>query len=124
MYWASDRRLIDEVNAPPTRIANNAARYCLFFPLQLFTNTGKLMLRYLQYLSGKTGIPLPRLQGAFDDDGAFYQLTDSVPDIAMSDLKESNIFCHNNFGQYNVIADPDTWKSKAIIDWECGGFWP
>jgi aminoglycoside phosphotransferase (APT) family kinase protein len=34
------------------------------------------------------------------------------------------VFCHNDLSQQNVIVDPDTLKSKAIIDWEYAGFYP
>ncbi|KAJ2893239.1 protein kinase-like protein [Zalerion maritima] len=43
----------------------------------------------LQYLSIRTDIPLPRFQCAFQDDGAFYHLTEYVPGVAMNELNES-----------------------------------
>ena len=40
------------------------------------------------------------------------------PDIEKGDY----VFCHNDLGQHNVIVDPETLKTNAVIDWEYGGF--
>lgn len=37
---------------------------------------------------------------------------------------EEYVFCHNDLSQQNVIVDPDTFKIKAILDWEYAGFFP
>ncbi|KAF7952275.1 uncharacterized protein EAE97_001772 [Botrytis byssoidea] len=34
------------------------------------------------------------------------------------------VFCHMDLSQHNIIVDPVTLKIKAIIDFECSGFWP
>lgn len=54
---------------------------------QRFKNDGAV----LHYLSqNTTDIPLPRLQCAFEDDGAFYHLTEYVPGESMKDLAETD----------------------------------
>jgi hypothetical protein len=37
---------------------------------------------------------------------------------------EDLVFCHNDFSTYNVIANPETLKVNAILDWEYAGFFP
>jgi serine/threonine protein kinase len=43
--------------------------------------------------------------------------------LKASDVEEY-VFCHNDLSQQNIILDPDTFKIKAIIDWEYAGFFP
>lgn len=62
----------------------------LFIPPTTFSQRWKTDAAVLQYLSDKTDIPLPRLQCVFEDDGAFYHLTEYVPGVAMSTLSESD----------------------------------
>ena len=37
---------------------------------------------------------------------------------------EEYVFCHNDLSQNNIILDSDTFKIRAIIDWEYAGFFP
>ncbi|KAI9820457.1 MAG: hypothetical protein M1832_003790 [Thelocarpon impressellum] len=37
---------------------------------------------------------------------------------------EDLIFCHNDLVQSNIIVDPESMKIRAIVDWECAGFYP
>lgn len=40
------------------------------------------------------------------------------------ETKGEFVFCHDDLAQHIVLADPETLKITAIIDWEFGGFWP
>ena len=67
-------------------------------------------------LGGPTGIVIPPYR---------------VSKVTMNDkwnLKASDaeeyVFCHNDLSQQNIILDQDTFKIKAIIDWEYAGFYP
>lgn len=51
------------------------------FP-QRWKNDGAI----LQYLTAHTNIPLPKFQGVFEDDGAFYHCTEFVEGVAMDKL--------------------------------------
>lgn len=34
------------------------------------------------------------------------------------------VFCHRDLSQSNIFIDPTTLELTAIIDWECGGYYP
>lgn len=34
------------------------------------------------------------------------------------------VFCHRDLSQSNVLIDPTTLNLTAVIDWECGGYYP
>jgi hypothetical protein len=34
------------------------------------------------------------------------------------------VFCHRDLSQSNVLIDPTTLKLTAVIDWDCGGYYP
>lgn len=40
------------------------------------------------------------------------------------DQKGDYVFGHDEIGQHNLIVDPGSLRTTAIIDWKFGGFWP
>lgn len=34
------------------------------------------------------------------------------------------VFCHRDLSQSNILIDPTTLELTAIVDWECGGYYP
>ena len=59
-------------------------------------------------------IPLPIPEGPEDGDNSL---------ISRKGTGEY-VFCHNDLVQSNVIVDPRSLKIRAILDWECAGFYP
>lgn len=67
-------------------------------------------------IGGPTGIVIPP-----------YRAMTATPRpewIPRASENEEFVLCHNDLSQYNVIVDPDTLKIRAIVDWECAGFYP
>ncbi|KAL7917954.1 kinase-like domain-containing protein [Trichoderma austrokoningii] len=121
------------------------------FNMERILNDGACLL-----FLAETGIriPIPKLLGCFEDDGAAYLVTEYVDGVRINDLnansqavvvlppyrimQKSNgqpwrmrqrkqqdlVFCHNDLSMNNVLVDPGTLKIKAIIDWEYAGFYP
>jgi len=67
-------------------------------------------------IGGPTGIVIPPYR-------VFNVTMNDKWDLKSSDTEEY-VFCHNDLSQQNIILDPDTFKIKAIIDWEYAGFFP
>lgn len=62
----------------------------IFVPPTSYPQRWKTDAAILQYLSEKTDLPLPHFQCTFEDDGAFYHLTEYVPGVSMRELSESD----------------------------------
>ena len=56
--------------------------YVPMFNLERVLNEGAC----LQFIAGKTDIPLPKLYACFEDDGAAYLITEYVEGVGMNDL--------------------------------------
>ncbi|KAK0111002.1 hypothetical protein ONS95_001382 [Cadophora gregata] len=67
-------------------------------------------------LGGPTGIVIPPYRVSKVTTNDIWTLKDSAV--------EEYEFCHNDLSQQNVIVDPETFKIRAIIDWEYAGFFP
>lgn len=61
----------------------------LIVPPTTYRQRWKNEAAVLQYLQESTNLPLPRLQCAYEDDGAFYFSTEYVPGVSMSQLEEA-----------------------------------
>ncbi|KAK3996616.1 kinase-like domain-containing protein [Cladorrhinum sp. PSN332] len=104
----------------------------------------------LRYIRQHTNIPVPTVHCDFEDEDAYYLVTEYVEGVSMSRLTEDQkavvreelqghlatlqTLKSNRLGgpsgivippyRQNVIVDLDTLKINAIIDWEYAGFYP
>jgi len=60
----------------------------LVVPPTSYVQRWKTDATILEYLRKHTNIPLPKLQCTFEDDGAFYHLTELVEGVSMTELSE------------------------------------
>jgi serine/threonine protein kinase len=67
-------------------------------------------------IGGPSGMVIPpyRVMRCTENDGWQVKSSDST----------EYVFCHNDLSQPNILVDPDTFKIRAIIDWEYAGFFP
>ncbi|KAG7140435.1 hypothetical protein HYQ45_002738 [Verticillium longisporum] len=72
----------------------------------------------LRFIRSHTDVPVPTVYCDFQDDEAYYLITEYVEGVGMSELAE------DQKATQNVVVNPETLRINAIIDWEYAGFFP
>ncbi|CRJ80257.1 hypothetical protein BN1708_000200 [Verticillium longisporum] len=78
----------------------------------------------LRFIRSHTDIPVPTVYCDFQDDEAYYLITEYVEGVGMSELAEDQKATVREELQQNVVVNPETLRINAIVDWEYAGFFP